>query len=179
MYFVARYCKLLEDGCFRGRLADFLWMLTFGAGLMIVLCFYTEIFGKIKFLGHSLSFMMVYIWGRAPENQDIRMSLLGLITFNAPYLPWVLLLFSLFLGNPIETDMLGIVVGHLYYFGSSVYPRVARVRNWGIRQVIPTPFVLHYLCDSGQLSASSEPRVVDGGEVDGVVDGGEGHEQRD
>ena len=87
MYFVARYCKLLEDGCFRGRLADFLWMLTFGAGLMIVLCFYTEIFGKIKFLGHSLSFMMVYIWGRAPENQDIRMSLLGLITFNAPYLP--------------------------------------------------------------------------------------------
>lgn len=68
--------------------------------------------------------MMVYVWGRGRENANVRMSLLGLYTFNAPYLPWVLLAFSLCLGNPIETDFLGIVVGHLYYFLDYVYPQV-------------------------------------------------------
>ena len=48
--------------------------------------------------------MMVYVWGRGGENANVRMSLLGLYNFNAPYLPWVLLAFSLCLRNPIETD---------------------------------------------------------------------------
>jgi hypothetical protein len=44
------------------------------------------------FLGSSLAFMMVYVWGR--RNQHVRMSFLGLFQFRAPYLPWVLLAFS-------------------------------------------------------------------------------------
>ena len=30
MFFLARYCRLLEEGSFRGRTADFLYMLVFG-----------------------------------------------------------------------------------------------------------------------------------------------------
>lgn len=30
MFFLVRYCRLLEDGCFRGRTADFLYMILFG-----------------------------------------------------------------------------------------------------------------------------------------------------
>ena len=30
MFFLARYCRLLEEGSFRGRTADFLYMLLFG-----------------------------------------------------------------------------------------------------------------------------------------------------
>ena len=31
MFFLIKYSKALEEGCFRGRSADFLWMLIFGA----------------------------------------------------------------------------------------------------------------------------------------------------
>ena len=36
--------------------------------------------------------MMVYVWGR--RNAATQMSFLGLFNFTAPYLPWVLLIFS-------------------------------------------------------------------------------------
>ena len=40
---------------------------------------------NVHFLGSSLAFMMVYVWGRCNEN--VRMSFLGLFPFTAPYLP--------------------------------------------------------------------------------------------
>ncbi len=70
----------------------------------------------MHFLGSSLTFMMVYIWAR--RNPFVRMSFLGLFTFTAPYLPWVLLGFSFVLGNDAMVDSLGIAIGHLYYFVS-------------------------------------------------------------
>ena len=30
MFFLVKYCKALEEGSFRNRSADFLWMLVFG-----------------------------------------------------------------------------------------------------------------------------------------------------
>lgn len=148
LYFVVRYCRLLEEGPFRGRTADFIYMLILCAFTMICLAIFVGAFGKIKFLGHPLAFMMVYLWARAPEQRHVRMSLLGLFPFNAPYLPWVLLLFSLFIGNPIETDFLGIIVGHIYYFFDQVYPRVAVIRGWRMKKIIVTPTILHYICGS-------------------------------
>lgn len=71
-------------------------------------------FVSIHFLGSPLTFMMVYLWGR--RNEHVRMSFLGLFPFTAPYLPWVMLSFSILLGNSATTDLIGIVVGHVYYF---------------------------------------------------------------
>jgi len=160
MYFVVRYCRLLEEGSFRGRTADFIYMLFFGAVLMLVIAVNFSLFAKIKFLGHPLAFMMVYVWARGPENVNVRMSLLGIFPFNAPYLPWVLLLFSLLLGNSIETDLLGIVVGHFYYFFDYVFPQVADVRGWRWRRPLQTPFLLHYLCGTEGV-VHRGPRVVE------------------
>jgi Derlin-2/3 len=95
---------------------------------------------------------MVYVWGRAPENVNIRMALFGVFQFNAPYLPWSLLLFSLFIGNPIETDMLGIIAGHIYYFLEYVYPHVADIRGWTQRRILITPAILHHLCGTDRLN---------------------------
>jgi Derlin-2/3 len=145
MYFVVRYCRLLEEGQFRGRTADFLVMIFYGAALMILSTFTCETFSRIKFLGHPLTFMMVYLWSRDPENAHQRMSFFGVIVFNAPYLPWVLLLFSLVLGNPVECDLLGIIVGHTFYFLDTVYPRVARLRGWSWKKLLVTPSLLHYI----------------------------------
>lgn len=70
MFFLARYCKLLEENSFRGRTADFFYMLLFGASVLtgIVLLggmipYLSESFAKIIFLSNSLTFMMVsYIY---------------------------------------------------------------------------------------------------------------------
>ena len=86
MFFLARYCRLLEEDYFRGRTADFALMLTFGGTLM---CVASAFISAPPFLGSSLAFMMVYVWAR--QNKETRMSFLGLFTFRAPYLPWVLL----------------------------------------------------------------------------------------
>mmetsp|Transcript_3684 Transcript_3684/g.10393 ORF Transcript_3684/g.10393 Transcript_3684/m.10393 type:complete len:244 (-) Transcript_3684:452-1183(-) len=118
MFFLLKYCKSLEEGSFRGRTADFLWMLLLGGALMSAAAPYVE----VQFLGSSLTFMMVYVWAR--RHQYVTMSLLGLFTFTAPYLPWVLLGFSLVLGNRPVVDLLGIGAGHLYYFLEDVYPRM-------------------------------------------------------
>jgi len=146
-------------------------MLFIGAVLMLVIAVNFSVFAKIKFLGHPLAFMMVYVWARGPENLHVRMNLLGIFPFNAPYLPWVLLLFSLLLGNSIETDLLGIVVGHLYYFFDYVYPQVADVRGWRWRKLIQTPFILHYLCGT-EGAVMRAPRVIEAQLLNRGADGG-------
>jgi hypothetical protein len=109
--------------------------------------------------------MMVYLWGR--RNEHVRMSFLGLFPFTAPYLPWVLFSFSLLLGNSATTDIIGIIVGHMYYFleGTEmepsdppppsvshlsswvilfvdVYPTIARIRGWKTERPLATPRLL-------------------------------------
>ena len=57
------------------------------------------------FLGQAFTIMLVYVWSR--RNPYIRMNFFGLMNFQAPYLPWVLLAFSLLLGNSIVVDFMG------------------------------------------------------------------------
>jgi Derlin-2/3 len=137
-------------------------MMIFGAAAMIILSYYFTLFAKIKFLGHPLSFMMVYLWGRSPDNINVHMSFLGLFVFTAPYLPWVMLGFSFFLGNPIETDLLGIIVGHIYYFLEFIYPAVANIRGWRLKRILITPSILHKLC-------GTTPAEMGGIEVSGNI----------
>lgn len=127
MFFLTRYSKLLEETSFRGRTADFFFMLLFGGTLLIIIA----PFFNIKFLGIALTFMMVYVWSR--RNPSIRMNFLGLFNFTAPYLPWVLLGFSLVIGSQPLLDFLGIVVGHIYYFLEDIYPRISG------RRLLKTP----------------------------------------
>jgi Derlin-2/3 len=75
----------------------------------------------MPFLGHPLSSTLVYIWSR--RNPDTRLSFLGLLVFTAPYLPWVLMGFSLILHGTIPKDeIMGVVIGHVWYFFCDVYP---------------------------------------------------------
>jgi hypothetical protein len=80
-------------------------MLLFGGVLLTCLA----PFVSIEFLGSSLTFMMVYVWGR--RHQYVNLSFLGIFNFTAPYLPWVLLAFSVMLGSSPKVDLLGMVAG--------------------------------------------------------------------
>ncbi|CAJ0942823.1 unnamed protein product, partial [Mesorhabditis belari] len=140
MIFTYRYCQMLEEGSFRGRRADFVYMFLLG-GILMIIC---GIFVQILFLGHAFTMMLVYVWSR--RNPHIRMNFFAALTFNAPYLPWVLLFFSVLLGNNTMVDFLGIACGHLYFFLEDVFPHQPN----GIR-LLETPRWLKYLCDEPQL----------------------------
>jgi Derlin-2/3 len=136
-----QYSRLLEEGDFRGRRAHYVWMLLFGIfNISLLASFGTN----LHFLGHALTFMMTYVWGR--RNPDVKMVFLGILQFNAPYLPWVMLTFSALLGHSITMDLIGICVGHIYYYLEWVFPVMAEIRGWKIRRVTDPPTLLQWLC---------------------------------
>ncbi|MCL7027370.1 hypothetical protein MKW94_007149 [Papaver nudicaule] len=124
MFFLARYCKLLEENSFRGRTADFFYMLLFGVtvltGIVLVggmIPYVSESFAKIFFLSNSLYFSglffiaQVYVWSK--QNPFIHMSFLGIFTFTAAYLPWVLLGFSVLVA--LYDLLYGFISFHRYF----------------------------------------------------------------
>ena len=156
-----RYCKSLEEGSFRNRSADFLWMLMFGGAMLIGLA----PFVKVQFLGSSLTFMLVYVWSR--RNPGIPLSFLGIFTFGAAYLPWVLMAFSVLLGASPVIDLLGLAAGHTYYYLEDVYPRISG------RRLLKTPGIVKALFPQPPImrTAPVAPREAAGG---GAAAGGGG-----
>ncbi|XP_013778994.1 derlin-2-like [Limulus polyphemus] len=150
MIFTYRYCRMLEEGSFRGRTADFFFMFLFGGIVMIIIA----LFINLLFLGQAFTIMLVYIWSR--RNPYIRMNFFGLMNFQAPFLPWVLLGFSVLLGNSVMVDLMGIAVGHLYYFLEDVFPNQA-----GGFQILKTPCLIKYLFDSAPDDPNYNPLPED------------------
>ena len=53
------------------------------------------------------------------------MNFLGVLSFNAPYLPWVLMGFTFLLHQVTPwADLMGLIVGHVYFYFEDVYPRL-------------------------------------------------------
>ena len=144
IFFLARYSRLLEETTFRGRTADYAWFLLFCGGLLTA----AAPFVNVMFMGPSLAFAMVYLWAR--RNADVPLSFLGLVNFSAPYLPWLLLLFSFLFGASSTVDVLGIAVGHAYYYLTDVHPSITG------QQPLNTPTWLEALFRSG--SAAEDAR---------------------
>ena len=159
-----RYCRLLEENSFRGRTADFICMIAFGAIIMSTMA----IFLSVHFLSNSLTFMMLYVWGR--RNTYVRMTFFGILTFTAPYLPWVILGFSAMVGNNLITDLIGIGVGHLYYFFEDVYPIVADIRGWRVKRWLEAPNFLKSLCGEYRNNINVEEMAAVEEENDVVAD---------
>ncbi|CAG8896405.1 unnamed protein product [Penicillium egyptiacum] len=116
VFFLQRYSRLLEETSGRSP-AHFAWLIFYAMTTLLII----SPFLSIPFLGSALSSSLVYIWAR--RNPDTRLSLLGLLVFTAPYLPWVLMGFSVIVHKIVPKDeMLGVVVGHIWYFFNDVYP---------------------------------------------------------
>jgi len=116
VYFLHRYSRLLEESAGRSS-AKYSWMLMYAMTCLILM----SPLVSMPFLGHPLSCTLVYIWSR--RNPDTRLSFLGLVLFAAPYLPWVLMGFSLVLHGTVPKDeIMGILVGHVWYYFNDIYP---------------------------------------------------------
>ncbi|EEQ30344.1 derlin-2 [Microsporum canis CBS 113480] len=118
VFFLQRYSRLLEESAGHSP-AFFSWLLLYATSTLLL----ASPFLSLPFLGSSLSASLVYIWGR--KNPDTRLSFLGLLVFTAPYLPFVLMAFSLVVHGTIPKDEIcGAVVGHIWYYFTDVYPSV-------------------------------------------------------
>ncbi|KAK3447373.1 hypothetical protein EUGRSUZ_A02914 [Eucalyptus grandis] len=126
---IAKYGVSLERGPFDKRTADYVWMFIFGALSLLVMAAIPPLY--IPFMGPSLVFMIVYIWGR--EFPNARISIYGVVSLKGFYLPWALLALNLIFGNPLMPDILGMVAGHLYYFLTVLHPLA------GGRNLLKTP----------------------------------------
>jgi len=131
---------MLEEGSFNGRTADFVYMFIFNAAVLVI---FATVVG-LAFLGQAFTLMLVYLWSR--RNPFVRMNVFGILSFNAPYLPWVCLFFSLLLGNNALYDFIGIVCGHLYYYAEDVFPNLP----YGYR-ILETPSILKRIFDPAPL----------------------------
>ncbi|KAJ1503051.1 hypothetical protein HMI54_007482 [Coelomomyces lativittatus] len=146
VFFLTRYCRLLEQGSFRNRPADFLWMLLYSSTSIVVLAWFL-LPNKLELLSSPMTFVIVYIWSR--RNPFIRMNFLGVLNFQAPYLPWILLGFGALLHGIPWNDLLGALVGHVYWYFEDIYPRLQANNGTNIqgrstrRRIFQAPRILY------------------------------------
>lgn len=115
MFFLVRYSSQLEEQRFAGRSADYLVCLGLCA---LVLTLAAALMGDQPFLAPALLSSVVYLWARLNPTQPL--SIYGIFTVQAFYLPWVLAGMALLMGGSPVPNVLGIVAGHVYYFAADV-----------------------------------------------------------
>lgn len=103
-----------------GSSADFLWMITLGIIQLSIIGYFMD----VSVLSESLLFMIMYVLSRR-EPESIR-NIFG-FKFKALYLPWVYVGLRLLMGGSIALPIIGIVVGHAYFFVIEVSPNIYNV----------------------------------------------------
>jgi len=105
IFFIQRYARMLEESAVSP--AHFSWMMGYAATTLLCLApFFHQ-----AFLGTTLSSTLVYIWSR--RHPDTMLSFLGMFTFRAPWLPFVMIGLSVvFHGHWPKDELFGIAVGH-------------------------------------------------------------------
>jgi hypothetical protein len=88
-----RYGQALEQTTFFGRTADFVFMILFGAALLLPISFFLN----LPVLGMSLIMMIIYVWSR--KNPNVTMSFMFGLRFQSFYFPWVLVGFNVLMGG--------------------------------------------------------------------------------
>ncbi|KAH9846368.1 Der1-like protein [Lenzites betulinus] len=120
MFFFMRYSRMLEESSFANRKADYSWML-FLSSLMLLLL---SPLVNLPFLSSPLAFVPIYLWSRRHPSTPI--SLFGLVTITAPYLPLALVGLAWILNGTWRAaagDLLGCAVGHVCWFMQDVWTR--------------------------------------------------------
>jgi Derlin-2/3 len=83
---------------------------------------------------------------------------MGMIKMKAFYLPWGMMALEALMGGSVVPDLLGVVVGHLYYFLTVLQPRAGGPR------LISTPAAVRTLCvalfgHAGGAGGGNTPRA--------------------
>ncbi|KAK3855717.1 hypothetical protein Pcinc_037897 [Petrolisthes cinctipes] len=116
LYHLYFYSTKLETTHFGGRTADYLFMLLF--------CWLCNVVASLMMGLYSLMDQMVmsvlYVWCQI--NRDVIIGFWFGTRFKAMYYPWVLLIFYTITQGRWLYELMGIAVGHLYFFLTFKYP---------------------------------------------------------
>lgn len=110
------YTKYHEETEFKGRRADFIWMLT------MIISFLTLCAWILSMPVVSFAFTMSLCWIFCKRNPSMKLSIY-FFAFDANIFPWALMAFHVVLGQSIVDDLVGIVAGHGYLFLSDMLPK--------------------------------------------------------
>jgi len=113
-----RCSRRLEEHTFRNNAADYLFFLLIGVTVMSTVSYLIE----LTVLSKSFLTMLLYLWSR--YNRNMVLLLFGFIPMKAPYITWFFVLLDVIMGEPIAYDILGIAIGHLFYFFNDIYPKL-------------------------------------------------------
>ena len=135
-----RYSRMLEESSFANRKADYFWLLFLSSLMLLVrpppssrTTFSRKHFiypqglsplFNLPFLSSPLAYVPIYFWSRRHPSTPI--SLFGLLTITAPYLPFALVAFSWVLTGTwraAASDLVGCAVGHVGWFIRDVWTR--------------------------------------------------------
>ena len=132
-----RYSRMLEESSFANRKADYFWLLFLSALMLLVrlphhlsecaIIFFLQGLSplfNLPFLSSPLAYVPIYFWSRRHPSTPI--SLFGLLTITAPYLPFALVAFSWVLSGTwraAASDLVGCAVGHVGWFIRDVWTR--------------------------------------------------------
>ncbi len=116
VYFMYQNSLALETDQFHRRTADYVFMLLFLWGVMLLVAYMLDLF----LIGVPIVIAILYV--RCNLNPDMIVPFWFGTRFKAMYLPWVLMGFNILLGGNGLTELIGIFVGHVYFYLKYVYP---------------------------------------------------------
>lgn len=131
-YFLYRYSLLLETGVFADRPADYFFMLLFNWSCCVIV----GLLAEITLLMDPMVLSVLYVWCQL--NKDVIVNFWFGSQFKAMYLPWVLFGFKLIISGGGVLELVGIFVGHVYFFLKFKYPQ-----EFGGAQYLRTPSILY------------------------------------
>lgn len=169
LYFMYSYSRRLDEGIFDGRPADYMFMLLFCWILLVIVGF----IAPLMMLMDPMVLAVLYVWCQL--NRDTIVSFWFGTQFKAMYLPWVLAAFNMIIRGSFMNELIGIGVGHMYFFLMFKYPQ-----DFGGRSFLSTPQFLYNLLPNrrggisgfGQAPSSRRTENPAGGGGGGGAGGG-------
>eukprot|EP01066_Platyproteum_vivax_P007120 Platyproteum_vivax@DN2712_c0_g1_i1.p1 len=141
IYILVLHCSNLEEASFGNDSASFLWMLIVSITMLLGLSVFTG--NNTAFFGECLFAVISYLWGRRNPRTEVWVFMFRL---RAPYIVWILLLLRIAEGGSFYDYLMGLLVGHVYYFFTDIYPYMPTSKGFKLFQ---TPSVLTQICSRG------------------------------
>ena len=140
LFFLYSYSIRLETGTFEARPSDYLFMLCVFVVCLIII----GLLVPIALLMDPLILGTIYVFCQL--NPEMIVTFFFGIQFKAIYLPWVFVIFNFVLSGQFIMELLGIVVGHIYFFLKFKYPV-----EFGGRDFLQTPQFIQNLMPNNRL----------------------------
>ncbi|CAK69608.1 unnamed protein product (macronuclear) [Paramecium tetraurelia] len=117
--------------------ANYLYYLLLNFIVITLLGLWMNEYSLTEFLIEAL----MYVWGR--KNEQRPLLFLFFIQIQAQYMVWFLLFLNLISGKSIQSNLVGVMIGHTFYYFAFIVPNLPRFKGL---QLLSTPKFLINIC---------------------------------